>query len=129
MQRLPRPKRAWTDALTRHLGKATLAAWGLALVVDGLAFAKVIPWLPIQLHSLAIAALIVGTLTVVGYRWRTPVRAAFLDGMLYEREHGHDIELPQAAGDDTGAGAKVMAFQRSAGAHRRTPAPRPRPRG
>ncbi len=128
------PRRRWRHALrtaARYADKHPLrliGAWWAALIAaDTLIVDQVTPRLPGDLHGLHLTANRVVAVAALLHVNRLSVRAAFLDGMLWEREHPQDVDLPLASGDDTG-GAKVMAFQRNnAGAHRRTPRPRPRP--
>jgi hypothetical protein len=90
-----------------------------------------VPWLPVQLHSLALAALVALTVLAIHLHQQVPVRAAFLDGMLWEREHPHSVDLPRAVGDEDTvviSYAKVLPMQRATnGGRHHKPGPGPRP--
>jgi hypothetical protein len=102
------------------------AAWIALGAVDLAAALHVLPWLPVNIHMLALGACLGLTVVTTWARSQAPVRAAFLDGMLYEREGAATTMLPilpAAVGD--GTLASVVKINRQRGRHR-PPSPRPR---
>lgn len=126
VRRFPRRQRRPTT-YKRAAAIVLGAAWAAFAAVDVAALAEAVPWIPDNFHSLLLSALPTATVTALLIGQRTSVRAAFLDGVLYERANPLAVDLPHAVGDEPTL-ANVVALPRGAGAHRR-PMPRPRNRG
>ncbi len=128
MVRFPRRQRRSTTYIRKYTPHAIIGAWGLLACMEIGVLAHVIGQIPGHVHAFLLSFLPTATVTAVVLRQRTPVRAAFLDGMLWEREHPADVDLPAAVGDEP-APANVVTLPRNSGRHRPSPAPRPRRRG
>lgn len=124
----PRGRIQWTT-------RSAITAWPTLITTDTLAAFQIWPWMPTQLHSLAIGACVTVTFAALLLRIQVPVEASFIHGMLKERANPgglHIQPIPLASGDDSG-GASIHQFPRRDGtgprhARPERPAPRPRPR-
>lgn len=97
-----------------------IAAWSALATADAAALARLLPWLPDQINTLAVGACVALTTLLAWAKHQAPVRAAFLDGMLFERQSASTVllpALPRAVGD----GGDVVAFNQPR--HRRRPSP------
>jgi hypothetical protein len=105
----------------RRYAITVAVAWLLLAGADAAAVVGVLPWLPMQVSILAVGACLAATVLVTSARSQAPVRAAFLDGMLYERQTGATQILPTlpiAVGDGIAPVVRI-----NSGVHRR-PSPR-----
>lgn len=101
----------------RRYAIAVALAWLLLIGADGAAFAGVLPWLPLQLAVLAVGVCLAATVLVTSAYSQAPIRAAFLDGMVYERQTGATQILPTlpiAVGDGIAPVVRI-----NSGVHRR----------
>ncbi|HLL68958.1 MAG TPA: hypothetical protein VK453_25085 [Micromonosporaceae bacterium] len=87
--------------------RAAIAAWFAIAASDLLASTRRVPRMPTNLHTAAVGAAVALTVVAAIRRHHAPVRAAFLDGMLYERQSRAGTSRPA---DPGGTDARVFKF-------------------
>jgi hypothetical protein len=102
----------------RSLRWAHRTGWAVIAVADLAEAAHLAPGLPIRIHGLALAGCLALTIVLTWARSQAPVRAAFLDGMLYERSTADTQLLPTVP---TAVGQNVIPMTPSSGRHRPSP--------